>query len=115
MARETIATTPCPVAFRPRALQLAAALPPFILWSMLIGMGVIWLGAVAFQALSGDLITPNWRFPYLLFMVHLILFCGALTAVTWWRAIQGRSALWWHGGTFLGGVVFVFLLGIVGD
>ena len=102
--------------FRPRAWQIIAALPAFLVWSILSGMAAVWLGAVAFQAVSGNLIiSGDWRWPYLLFMTHLVLFFGALTAVSWWRAFKGRSALWWHGGTFLGGVVFVILLGIVGD
>ena len=45
----------------------------------------------------------------------LVLVCAVATARTLWRAYQGRSLLWWHACTFGVGIVFLGLIGIVGD
>ena len=101
--------------YHSRGLQIAAAAPSFLLWTMLTAIAVVWYLGTAAGAISGTLVMGDWRFPYLCVMVSLVLIGAPLTVRTLWRAIEGRSFLWWHGVTFLLGVVFLGLLGIVGD
>ena len=102
--------------FWPRRVQLTAAVPSLLLWILLSGIALLWCVGVAISAISGRLATSgDWRFSYLMVMLLLVLVCSGATARTLWRAYQGRSLLWWHACTFGLGVVFLGLLGIVGD
>ncbi len=102
--------------FRSRSLQRALAVPSLLLWALLSGLALVWSAGVVIGALSGRLVaTGDWRFPYLIIVVSLVLVCAGLTARTLWRAYQGQSLLWWHGATFGVGLVFIVLLGIAGD
>ena len=102
--------------FWPRQVQLAVAVPSLLLWTLLSGMALLWYVGVAISAISGRLAaTDDWRFPYLMVMLLLVLVCSGATARTLWRAYQGRSLLWWHACSFGLGIVFLVLLGIVGD
>ena len=105
-----------PNSFSSRGLQRALAVPSLLLWILLSGLALMWSTGVLISALSGRLVaTGDWRFPYLIVVVSLVLVSAGLTAQTLWRAYQGQSRLWWHGATFGTGLVFVVLLGIVGD
>ena len=102
--------------FWPRGVQLATAVPSFLLWTVLSGIALLWYAGVGFRAISGTLnATSDWRFSYLMVMLLLVLIGSAATARTIWKAYEGRSFLWWHVGTFSLGVVFLCLIGIVGD
>lgn len=102
--------------FHSRSLQRALAVPSLLLWALLSGLALVWSAGVVIGALTGRLVaTGDWRFPYLIIVVSLVLVCAGLTARTLWRAYQGQSLLWWHGATFGVGLVFIILLGIVGD
>lgn len=102
--------------YHPRRVQLAVAVPSLLLWTLLSGMALLWYVGVAFSAISGGLAaTSDWRFPYLMVMLLLVLACSGVTARTLWRAYQGRSLLWWHACSFGLGIVFLGLLGLVGD
>ncbi len=102
--------------FWPRQVQLAVAVPSLLLWTLLSGMALLWYVGVAMSAILGRLATGgDWRFPYLMVMLLLVLVCSGVTARTLWRAYQGRSHLWWHACTFGFGIVFLGLIGIVGD
>ena len=102
--------------FWPRRVQLAAAVPSFLLWSLLSGIALVWYVGVAIGAMSGRLAaTSDWRFPYLMFMLLLVFVGSGATVRTQWRACQGRSHLWWHICSFAVGILFFGLIGIVGD
>lgn len=101
--------------FLSRRVQLVAAVPSLLLWVLLSAMSLLWYGGVAFSAISGTLRTGDWRFPYLMILLPFVLVCAGGTARTLRRAYQGRSLLWWHGCSLGLGVVFLILIGIVGD
>ena len=102
--------------FWPRRIQLAAAVPSLLLWALLSGIALVWYVGMAISAIAGRLATTSdWRFPYLMVMLLLVLVCSGATARTLWRAYQGRSLLWWHACSFGLGIVFLGLIGIVGD
>jgi len=101
--------------YHSRSLQIAAATPSFLLWSMLTAIALVWYLGTVVSAISGTLVVGDWRFPYLCVMVSLVLVFAPITVRTLWRAFKGRSFLWWHGVTFLLGIAFLGLLGTVGD
>lgn len=116
MVSETLEPRASVDSFWPRPVQLVAAVPSFLLWSLLTGIAIVWYVGVAISTMSGRLASSgDWRFPYLMIML-LFVFAGAgVTARTQWRAWQGRSHLWWHVCSFVAGIVFLGLIGIVGD
>ena len=102
--------------FRLRRVQLAVAVPSLLLWTFLSVKAILWYAGVAISAISGRLATSgDWRFPFLMVVLLLVLVSAGATARTLWRAYQGRSLLWWHACTFGLGIVFLGLIGIVGD
>ena len=102
--------------FWPRRFQLAVAAPSFILWSLLTGIALLWYAGAGFKIISGTLdVTSDWRFSYLMLVLLLVLAGSTATARTLWRAYQGNSFLWWHICTFIVGIGFLCLIGIVGD
>ena len=116
MEAETLHTPNSTNDFLPRRVQLAAAVPAFLLWVLLTGIALIWYAGVAISAISGSLAATNdWRFPYLVFMLLLVLVWSGATGRTLWRAYQGRSFLWWHACSYGLGMVLLGLIGIVGD
>ena len=102
--------------FWPRRVQLAGAVPSLLLWTWLSFKALVWYVGVAISAISDRLTTTHdWRFSYLMAMLLLLLVCFGVTARILWRAYQGSSRLWWHACTFGLGIVFLGLIGIVGD
>lgn len=102
--------------YLPRGIQLAVAAPTFLLWSVLSGIALLWYAGMGFGVIFGTLdTTSDWRFSYLMVMLMLVLVGSAATARTLWMACAGRSFLWWHVCTFVLGIVFLCLIGIVGD
>jgi hypothetical protein len=99
----------------PRPVQLAVAAPSFLLWTSLASLAVLWYVGSATSAISGRLATGDWRIPYLMFVLLVVLAGAGATARTLWLACRGRSRLWWHACSFGSGIVLLGLLGIVGD
>ena len=102
--------------FWSRQVQPAAAIPSLLVWALLFGLALLWYVGLAINAISGRLVaTGDWRFTYLLVMLLLVIVCSGATARTQWLAYQGHSLLWWHACSFALGIVFLSLIGIVGD
>jgi hypothetical protein len=102
--------------FWPRQVQLAAAIPSLLLWTLLSAIALLWYVGVAINTISGGLTaTGDGRFTYLMVMLLLVLVCSGVTARTLLRAYQGRSLLWWHACSFGLGILFLGLIGVVGD
>ena len=101
--------------YRPKSLQLALAAPPALLWLLLAGISAIWWIGLVVNSVLGQLPVSDWRGPYLMAVCAFVLVAAVLDGVLFLRAAQGRSHLWWHAAMFATGLVFVGLMGIVGD
>jgi hypothetical protein len=99
----------------PRPIQLAMAAPSFLLWTLLSSFALLWYAGLAISAMLGRLGDTDWRLPYLIVMLLVVLVSSGAIAKTLWLAYRGRSHLWWHACSFGLGIVLLGLIAIVGD
>lgn len=98
-----------------RALQLTCALPAALIWLLLGGIAALWWIGVLFINGLGPAGSGNWRVPYLMVLCTLALGMAVLEALIVARAVRGRSRVRLHALMFAAGILFIGLMGIVGD
>lgn len=108
-------TTPHDVPYRAKALQLAVATPPALIWLMLGVISLVWWAALIVSWFVSEVGGAPGLMAYLMIVCTVAIGLAGLEARLFYRAAKGRSTLWPHVAMFFAGVVVIAMLGVVGD